>query len=401
MKIGLLSVGTEILLGDTINTNLSKLGSLLYESGNSLTHEITVSDKKQEIENGFKFLIDSCDVVITCGGLGPTEDDITREVIANYLDIDLKLDKAHVDFMKKRWQARGLMMPETNLKQAYLPVNSIKLENTQGTAPGSLLEIEDKKIYILPGPPREFIPLVQDELIPRIINLSDDIKKDYQFIIFYNQAESSLAQEINKFKPSNIDIAYLASKGIIKLRYDKNSISEEEESLFTKNITQVFETDIIAYENVDISKILLNLLLEKEITVSFVESVTGGELSSKLTKNPGSSTAFIGSSIVYTKQAKKLLLDTDEKLNNWQLLAERLADNALSHYKSDITLAILGEAGPISSSKYGIGEIFINISDKHNSISTTHKLNGNREEVIQRAVNKSIWELINFVKNLY
>ena len=401
MKIGLLSVGTEILLGDTINTNLSKLGSLLYESGNILTHEITVSDIKEEIENGFNFLMDSCDIVVTCGGLGPTEDDITRDVIAKYLDIELELDQAHVDFMKKRWQARGLMMPETNIKQAYLPVNSIKLDNTLGTAPGSLLDVNDKKIFLLPGPPREFIPLVQDELIPRILNLSGGIKKDYQFVIFYNQAESSLAQEINKFKPNNMDIAYLASKGIIKLRYDRNSISEEEYILFNKNLNQVFYSEIISYENIDISKILLNLLQEKNITVSFVESVTGGELSAKLTKNPGASSVLVGSSITYTKESKKLLIESDVKLNNWPLLAERLADNALSQYKSDITLSILGEAGPISSSKYGIGEIFINISNRDNSVSSSHKLNGNREEIIQRAVNKAIWELINFVKNLY
>jgi nicotinamide-nucleotide amidase len=345
--------------------------------------------------------MDSCDIVVTCGGLGPTEDDITRDVIAKYLDIELELDQAHVDFMKKRWQARGLMMPETNIKQAYLPVNSIKLDNTLGTAPGSLLDVNDKKIFILPGPPREFIPLVQDELIPRILNLSVDVKKDYQFVIFYNQAESSLAQEINKFKPNNMDIAYLASKGIIKIRYDRNSISEEEYILFNKNLNQVFYSDIISYENIDISKILLNLLQEKDITVSFVESVTGGELSAKLTKNPGASSVLVGSSITYTKESKKLLIESDVKLNNWPLLAERLADNALSQYKSDITLSILGEAGPISSSKYGIGEIFINISNKDNSVSSSHKLNGNREEIIQRSVNKAIWELINFVKNLY
>ena len=101
MKIGLLSVGTEILLGDTVNTNLAKLGSQLYNSGNSLTHEITVSDIEEEIIKGFSFLYDNCDVVITCGGLGPTEDDITREVISKHLNIELILDEDHVAFMKK------------------------------------------------------------------------------------------------------------------------------------------------------------------------------------------------------------------------------------------------------------------------------------------------------------
>jgi nicotinamide-nucleotide amidase len=251
-------------------------------------------------------LIDNCDIIVTCGGLGPTEDDITREVIASVLSIDLELDVAHVDLMKKRWQARGLLMPETNVKQAYLPKDSIKLNNVHGTAPGSLIEYKKKKIFILPGPPREFIPLVQDELIPRVVNLSTDTPKDYQFILFYNQAESSLAQEVNKYKPDQIDIAYLASKGIIKLRYDKNSITEENSNLFKEQLQETFGADIIAYENIDISKILFELLKENNLTLSLIESVTGGEFSSRITKYPGASSVLKGSSVVYTKEAKKM-----------------------------------------------------------------------------------------------
>ena len=400
MKIGLLSVGTEILLGDTVNTNLAKLGSQLYNSGNSLTHEITVSDIEEEIIKGFSFLYDNCDVVITCGGLGPTEDDITREVISKHLNIELILDEDHVAFMKKRWQARGLLMPETNVKQAFLPKDSLKLNNTQGTAPGSLIEIDEKKIYIFPGPPREFIPLVTDELIPRLIQETNKDPKNYQFILFYNQAESSLAQGINEFKPEGIDIAYLASKGIIKLRYDKNSISNDDESNFIENIRNKYAEDIIAYENIDISKILLDLFSEKEITLSIIESITGGELSSKITKNPGASSVLKGSSVVYTNDSKNLLLDGEYNLKNWPELTEILSDKGLDYYSSDICLSILGEAGPISSSNYGIGEIFISIANNSQNISTKHKLNGNREEIIQRAVNKALWELIKFVKNL-
>ena len=400
MKIGLLSVGTEILLGDTVNTNLSKLGSQLYNSGNSLTHEITVPDIEEEIIKGFSFLYDNCDVVITCGGLGPTEDDITREVISKHLNIELILDEDHVAFMKNRWQARGLLMPETNVKQAFLPKGSLKLNNTQGTAPGSLIEIDEKKIYIFPGPPREFIPLVTEELIPRLIQETNKDPKNYQFILFYNQAESSLAQGINEFKPEGIDIAYLASKGIIKLRYDKNSISNDDESNFIENIRNKYAEDIIAYENIDISKILLDLFSEKEITLSIIESITGGELSSKITKNPGASSVLKGSSVVYTNDSKNLLLDEEYNLKNWPELTEILSDKGLEYYSSDICLSILGEAGPISSSKYGIGEIFISIANNSQNISTKHKLNGNREEIIQRSVNKALWELIKFVKNL-
>lgn len=401
MKIGLLSVGTEILLGDTINTNLSKLGSELYNSGNTLTHEVTVSDIEDEIIAGFNFLYTSCDVVITCGGLGPTEDDITREVISKHLNIELELDESHVEFMKKRWQARGLMMPETNMKQAYLPKNSIKLNNTQGTAPGTLIELDNKKIFILPGPPREFIPMVQDEIVPLLIETSNEKPKNYQFVLFYNQAESSLAQSINKFKPEGIDIAYLASKGIIKLRYDKNTISNDDEQLFIDTLRDVFSDDIIAYENIDISKILLDLLIEKELTISFVESVTGGELSSRFTKNPGASKILKGSSITYTNDAKKLLIDEEVDYKNWPELTEVLSENALNHYSTDLNLSILGEAGPITSSKYGIGDIFITISNKEKSVSTKHKINGNRQEIIERSVNKAFWELIKFLKNLY
>ena len=145
---------------------------------------------------------------------------------------------------------------------------------------------------------------------------------------------------------------------------------------------------------------MLDLFSEKEITLSIIESITGGELSSKITKNPGASSVLKGSSVVYTNDSKNLLLDGEYNLKNWPELTEILSDKGLDYYSSDICLSILGEAGPISSSNYGIGEIFISIANNSQNISTKHKLNGNREEIIQRAVNKALWELIKFVKNL-
>ena len=402
MKIGFLSVGTEILLGDTVNTNLTNLGKRLYDAGFKLNKEITISDNEKEIHDAITYLLESCDVVVTSGGLGPTEDDITKEVIANSLSLDLELDENHVEWMKERWKSRGLIMPETNIKQAYIPVGSEKLINTQGTAPGIRISKDDKEIFIFPGPPREFIPLVEDELLPY---LSDNFEKndtDYQFIMFFNQAESSLAAEIDKFKPEGLDIAYLASRGIIKLRFDRNSVSKNEFDKFINKIDEIFSEDILAYENISVEKALGSLVAKNDIKVSFVESITGGLLSSLLVKNPGISKYFIGSDVVYGNQAKSILLnDNDIDFENWEELCVSLTHSSLEKYKTDICLTILGEAGPLSSSKYSVGTIFICISNGDKTVITDHKMNGNREEILQRSANKAQWELIKFIKNLY
>ncbi|MFL2648174.1 MAG: hypothetical protein EVA29_01760 [Candidatus Actinomarinales bacterium] len=401
MKIGLLTVGTEILLGDTLNTNLSSLGNILYNSGYNLNTELTVSDNEEEIIGGFKYLENKNDLVIICGGLGPTEDDITKEVISKYLNLKLILDSKHVSYMEERWSSRGLKMPDINIKQALVPYGAKKLTNTKGTAPGLHIEIDNKNVFILPGPPNEFIPIVNDELVPFLEVKYKGNKRDYRFILFYNQAESHLASEINKFKPKDIDIAYLASKGIIKLRYDKNSISKQDHEKFLLDIKECFNEDILAYENIHISSILFDLLKTNNLTITTVESITGGLIASKLTQNPGISNNYLSGDIVYSSLAKSKLLNVDLDTEDWEELSIELCFASLKKYGSNISISILGEAGPITSSQYPIGKIFICISNIEKTQVTEHKLNGNRTEIIERASNKSIWELIKFIKSLY
>jgi nicotinamide-nucleotide amidase len=147
MKIGFLTIGTEILLGDTVNTNLTNLGKRLYDAGFKLDKEITIADNEEEITDAMSFLLDRCDVIVTSGGLGPTEDDITKEVISKSLSLELELDETHLDWMRERWKSRGLIMPDTNIKQAYIPSGSEKLINTQGTAPGIRISNEWKRNF--------------------------------------------------------------------------------------------------------------------------------------------------------------------------------------------------------------------------------------------------------------
>ena len=397
MNISLLSVGTEILLGDTVNTNLSSLGKILYEDGFLLDSEITVADDRNSINEKFMSLLSDNDVVITCGGIGPTEDDFTKEVICQALELDLEIDQDHIEWMKSRWESRGLSMPETNIKQAEIPTGATKLNNTMGTAPGILIEVQNKLVFILPGPPREFIPLIKDEVMPRLKEKYTSSEKDYSFITFFNQPESLLAQSINKFKPASLDLAYLASKGIIKLRYDKNSVSKEELDNFIKNIKSEFSEDILAYENISAPNVLFNKLIEQNLTISVVESITGGSFTAEMVKFPGASKVLTAGNTLYTTKAKEEFLES-EISEDWVVLSEELSKKSLEKYGTNIAVTILGEAGPVPSSKYAIGEIFISITSSTNTQNTQHRLRGNREDILARSVNNIVWDLINFVK---
>ena len=397
MNIALLSVGTEILLGDTVNTNLASLGQILYSNGFMLSSEKTVPDDKELIQDTIDEMLQNNDVIITCGGIGPTEDDFTKEVISEMLNLKLTVDENHLTWMKSRWESRGMNMPSTNIKQAEIPEGATKLNNTTGTSPGIYIEYKNKHIFILPGPPREFIPLVTDEVIPFLKNNFTKVEKDYEFILFFNEAESALAEKIDKFKPEGLDIAYLASKGIIKLRIDKNSVSENDLKDFKDQIKETLSDNVLSYENIPASKVLLNELKAKNYTISLIESITGGSFSKELVSHAGASETLIASNVLYSMDSKKELLNTEPN-EDWALLTEELAVASMKKYNSSIGLAVLGEAGPIPSSNYKIGEIFISICINGEISNFTHNLRGNREDIIIRTVNNCIWNLLNLIK---
>jgi len=397
VNIALLSVGTEILLGDTVNTNLASLGQALYNNGFILSTERTVADDKKLIKDAVNELLQTNDVIITCGGIGPTEDDFTKEVISEMFDLKLIIDEDHLSWMKSRWKSRGMTMPATNIKQAEIPTGATKLNNTNGTSPGIYIKNENKHVFILPGPPREFIPLVIDELVPFLKENFTKVEKDYEFILFFNEAESALAEKIDKFKPEGLDIAYLASKGIIKLRIDKNSVSDAALKDFKHQIKDTLIDNVLSYENIPASKVLLKELKAKNYTISLIESITGGSFSKELVSHPGASETLIASNVLYSMDSKKELLN-DEPNDDWALLTEKLAVASMKKYNSSIGLAVLGEAGPVPSSKYNIGEIFISICIDGEVSNFTHKLTGNREDIINRAVNNCIWDLLNLIK---
>ena len=195
---------------------------------------------------------------------------------------DINKIRNEADFYIQGWRRRGIEVNldkilelDKSLRKSITDLQGLQTQrNDLSKQFGVAKKNNDKDIFILPGPPREFIPLVEDEIVPFLKNNFESTNKDYEFIMFYNQAESALAQQIDTFKPENLDIAYLASKGIIKLRYDKNSVNSKDLIEFKKNIKNTLSDDILSTENIPASKVLLNILNENELTLSLVESIT-------------------------------------------------------------------------------------------------------------------------------
>ena len=297
-------IGTEVLIGDTLNTNGNFLANLLSDVGLKLSYELSVSDDKDEIGASLNFFTSNVDVLIVSGGLGPTEDDMTKEYISKLTGISLIEDDHHTDWMVKRWKQRGLEMPDLNRKQSLIFKDFDGIPNNTGTALGAELHYKNTDVYLLPGPPREFKPMVEDYVINKIGRTSIDNNVDYKYITLYGIPESTLAESVNKLKPTDLDIAYLPKYGIVKLRYDLNKMSKSLEDDFLTKISNEYKNNIVSYSNESLEKTLYKKFSNLDLNLSLVESITGGNLSGRITSVAGSSKVLYFSKILYQNTSK-------------------------------------------------------------------------------------------------
>jgi len=397
MRVGFISIGTEIMLGDTLNTNGNSLAKALLTNGYQLLYELSVADKKKDIETALEFLTDNTNVLIISGGLGPTEDDMTKEYISLITNNKLIEDEEHTKWMQNIWNKRGLKMPELNRKQSYFFNNYNAIPNTSGTALGAHLNYKNTEIFLTPGPPREFSPMVNDYVIPRIKELYSKNLFEYKYLTIYGVPESNLSENINSFKPNSMELAYLPSYGIIKLRYDKQSITEDEESQFIDGLNTFYSENIISFSNKSLNKVVFDTLCNENKYLSLVESITGGMLSSLIVSIPGASKVLTESSVLYHNDQKLNFLKSNNLEHDWNILASLLSEECLSKSKASISLAVLGEAGPISSTNYKVGDVFISLSDCNKTTVERYSFTGNRIDIIKRASNQCLFNILKFL----
>lgn len=356
-SVMLLSIGDELLIGQTINTNMAWLGSQLNLAGFDVVHAVTVRDRREDIlealDSGFAY-----DLVISTGGLGPTADDITKAVICEFFNTELQLHEPTLDRIRARFALRGYELTERNMGQAMVPGGADILDNEAGTAPGIGFRRENTRFFFLPGVPFEMkyllehrvLPIIQQELQPSAII--------HRVIMTHGVGESFLSDKLQDWEkglPEGLSLAYLPSPGIVKLRLSAripdygrglDMLNEEAQKLYS-----IIPGLIYGEGEVSLAEVIGHLLSDNSLTVSAAESCTGGSVSHMITSVPGSSRYFLGSVVAYANEVKTRMLGVrEEDIERFGAVsgpvAGQMAEGVRKLSGSDFGLASSGIAGP-------------------------------------------------------
>lgn len=373
MNCELISVGTEILLGDILNTNARFLSKELAALGISLMYQTTVGDNEERLKACLDLAFSRADTVILTGGLGPTPDDLTKEVCADYFGKRLIMREDILEEIKSYFYGKGLRMPESNAKQALVPEDSTVLLNENGTAPGFIMENKGRKIIILPGPPREMEPMFRRQVIPYIKKFSDSVIKSHTVRTF-GIGESAMSERVAYLlEKDNPTVAPYAKDGEALLRITAKAENEEEaDKLISPLLAEIKErlgSYIYGIDAQSIEEATVSLMKEKKLTAAFAESCTAGLCAKRITDISGASEVFHCGVVSYSDDIKEKLLGvSSDDLSRFGAVSEIVAAQMALGIKrlsgADYGVAVTGMAGPTSDDpKKEVGLIYIAVTD--------------------------------------
>ncbi len=404
----IITIGSEITTGSILNTHSKYISSKLLELGIETYYHTSVDDNKKRVSDIINIALQRADIIITTGGLGPTDDDLTKEVISETLGLELISDKDIEDNIRNIFSKLDKTMPTNNLKQAFKPEGSQFLKNSIGTAPGIFLSKDNKKIIMLPGPSKEMELMFNNEVIPLIHEDYNIIIKSVNIIgIGESQLEMKIKDLINK--DSDIIIATFAKEGEVEVKIigkGKNKdIIENKINNVIKILEQRFHEYIYGFDNIPIEIIVFNLLKEINYKIGFCESCTGGLISSRFSRIPGVSQVFDRSIVTYSNNAKMEELGVNSNtLEKYGAVSEEtaieMANGLLNRDNLDLSLSVTGIAGPDGGTEEKpIGLVYLCISTKDKSIPIKCNFNGNRESIQNKTATRAFFELRKFLLN--
>lgn len=376
MTAEIFCIGTEVLIGDIANTNAAYIAKKLSEAGVNVYYHTVCGDNIQRISACLDIALSRSDLIVTTGGLGPTYDDITKEIIAEKLGIELELNKEVLARLEAYFAKSGRTMTENNKKQAYIPKGADVFENNFGTADGIAIKKDGKTVIMLPGPPREMKPMLDTQVLPYLSIKSDHVLVSSNVNIF-GMGESSVENALADLmkKSSNPTVAPYVDKGEVRLRVTASAQNEDKAKKIILPVIEYIKSVIGEYvygvDEISIESVLVKKLKAKNKTIAFAESCTGGLISKRLTDVPGASEVFGYGFCTYANEAKMSILGVKKETLDAhgavsKETAEEMALGALKVSGADIAVSVTGIAGPGGGTKEKpVGLVYAGIATKN------------------------------------
>lgn len=401
MTVELISVGTEILLGNIVNTNAAFLSRECAALGLSMYTQTVVGDNDERLARVYREAINRSDIVILGGGLGPTEDDLTKETVCNVLGLELTEDKKALDNMEKILTGLGYKPTDNNYKQALVPAGCKVLYNSNGTAPGIIIEKDGHYTILLPGPPTELIPMFNEQVKPYLAGLSNEVLYSVTIKecgIGESMLETKLLDLIDA--QTNPTIATYAKMGCCEVRVTARAENEEAARELLKPTVKDIKNRLgdAVYtldDNVNLEDAVIKLLKKYDLKISVAESCTGGLVAAKLVNVSGASQVFTHGFITYSNKAKRKVLDVNrDTLKKYSAVskevAKEMAKGCLVTADSDVAVAVTGYAGPEDTKDEPKGLVYIACAVKDKVIVQKYNFNGSRAKIRESAAIKAL-----------
>ncbi|HHI88100.1 MAG TPA: competence/damage-inducible protein A [Candidatus Cloacimonetes bacterium] len=400
IKILYISIGNEILMGKTVNTNETFIGEHLFSAGFHLDKSVTIGDDKKAITDTLSYAWENYDVTIITGGLGPTHDDITKAAVASFFNKKMHFHEDIWNDIKAWYDKLDKTPPDIVKTQAEIPEDFISIKNANGTAPGLHYIDNDKHIFVLPGVPKEMKPMITEYVVPALKEKFASESLNQCTIRTFGLFESELFSTLKDIEETNTTrIAFLPKAGMVDIRLF--GVSKDEIEALRKQIENKIDPKYIyGYDDETLVQVFHKEMMASGKTVSAAESCTGGLIQSMITDNAGSSDYFLGGVVSYSNQAKMKLLGVEQTtLERWGAVSEQtvkeMVVGTIKLFSSDYAIAVSGIAGPGGGTEEKpVGLVYIGTFGKGGLKITENHFHSSRTDVKEQTANRAIYQIL-------
>ncbi|MEJ2637654.1 MAG: competence/damage-inducible protein A [Calditrichia bacterium] len=394
MRAEIISIGNEILNGSTVNTNATFISQRLHEIGIITYWVQSIGDHAENIKEALDIALNRSDIILVTGGLGPTHDDITKKVVADYFHSGLVYHEEIFAEIQERFGKRGIPIPEINRTQAYIPEAARMLPNPMGTARGLLFTKGDRLVFLMPGVPMEMQAIMVESVVPVLKEKCPTCRVKVDLFRTTGIAESTIYEKIREEMPkfSSYEIAFLPNFRGVDLRIVRKGADIVFKNLLEKTIS-VF---IYTTEQREMESVVGEILKSRGMTISVAESLTGGLVQDRLTNVPGSSEYFMGGVVSYSNEAKMKFLGVKEESLKSEgavsdIVAREMAQGVLKAFGTDIAVSTTGIAGPTgATSAKPVGLVYVGLAAPSRVIAKKFQLSKDRHVNKERAAQAAL-----------